>query len=81
METLTDLLELMQQAIDLEQSPANREKNLTPGLKKAMDIIRDYQAKNKFDYEYQFGDGAWKPVNGKSILQLLQIGFNIRRMK
>lgn len=73
------LLDLMQKEIDNEQQPKYREKPLSKGLLKAMEIIKDYQEKNACDYEY-LSSGVWLEVKDKEQLILIEnLGFLTRR--
>jgi hypothetical protein len=80
MNNLTPLITMMQNAIEIEQQPANREKPLTPGLKKAIAIIQEYQAQSNCTYEYQPAPGVWIEVNdNEAIKKLEELGLFIRR--
>lgn len=80
MNDLTQLSKIMQQAIDMEQQGANREKLLTAGLQKAIIIIHQYQAQSICNYEYQPAPGVWIEITNKeTIKKLEELGFFIRR--
>lgn len=80
MNNLTDIIKTMQQTIDTEQLPVNREKPLTAGLKKAINIIQEYQAQNNFAYEYNITGAVWLDVKDKEQLKKLEdLGYIVRR--
>lgn len=77
-----ELSALMQQEIDNEQKPEVRIKKLTPGLMRAIEIIKAYNEANNFDYEYSVDGLRWYKVLKKgSLPTIVELGMHIRRVK
>jgi hypothetical protein len=78
-----DLKKEIQNEIDTEQRVA-REKTLTPGLHKAIEII-DSHLKSTSSYVYEFqkeGSKSWEKVrDNQNIQYLIEAGFSVRRKK
>lgn len=82
MDCTKELSDLMQQEINQEQQPAIREKKLTPGLVKALAIIKNYTEANNYRYEYSVDGLRWQKLKNKANLSLLlDMGFMVKRIK
>lgn len=74
------IIKKLQSAINMEQQN-QREKVLTPGLAKAIEIINQETA-NAFEYEFQKDCGKWSDVTDLAAIKgLIDAGYTVRRKR